>query len=93
VKELPMSDDALHTHLAEVVRNEVLPGPPGEPSVALWAPLVQQRFELRLRAVPVDGTGVELEEAFPLGCKGVLTETGERVVQVKRLVSSRQASH
>ena len=91
-----MSDCELHTHVAEVVRNEVLPGQAGEPServLALWAPLVQQRFEVRLRAVPGGGTDVALEEAFPLGCKVVLTETGERVIRVKRLVSSRQEGH
>ena len=91
-----MSDCELRTHLAEVVRNEVLPGQAGEPServLELWAPLVEKRFELRLRAVPVGGTDVALEEEFPLGCKVVLTETGERLIQVKRLVSSRQAGH
>jgi hypothetical protein len=91
-----MSDSEFRAYLAEVVCNEVLPGQPGEPServLALWAPMEQKRFELRLRAVPAGGAEVALEEEFPLGCKVILTETGERVIQVKRLVSSRPVGH
>jgi hypothetical protein len=89
-----MSDRAAHTHVAEVVRHEVLPEQAGAPAqcvLVLWAPLVQQRFELRLLALPLSGTEGALEEAFPLGSKVLLTETAERVIRVKPLVSSHHA--
>jgi hypothetical protein len=91
-----MSTRETRTHLAEVVGNEVLPGQPGEPLervLALWAPLVQKRFELRVHAMPVGGTDGALEEVFPLGCKVLLTESEERLIQIKRLFSSRQAGN
>ncbi len=86
-----MSELEPRTHLAEVVRNEVLPGQPGGPSVrhmALWAPAVNQCFEFSLYAVPSEEKDSALEEEFPLGSKVLLTENGGRLLQVKRLVSS-----
>jgi hypothetical protein len=81
------------THVAEVVRNEVLPGHVDELSqrvLALWAPLAQKHFEVRLHAVSVGGMDLALEDAFPLGCKVLLTETADRVIRLKPLVSSQQ---
>jgi hypothetical protein len=86
-----MDQDETCAHLAEVVQNELVPGHVGEPSVrvlALWAPAIQKRFELRVYTVPLDGEEVALEEEFPLGSKVLLTEAGERLIHVKRLVSS-----
>lgn len=91
-----MSEHTSRTHLAEVVRNELLPGPAGEPServLALWAPLAEKRFEVRVHAVPVEGSDVALEEAFPLGCKVLLTASDDRVLQLKRLLSTQHADH
>ena len=86
-----MSECATHTHVAEVIRNELLPGKAGEPSqrvLALWAPLALQRFEVRLFAVPLPGTDAALEDTFPLGSKVLLTESQDRLIQLKPLVSS-----
>jgi len=84
------------THLAEVVRNELVPGTAGAPPEhvpALWAPLAQQRFEVRLHALPVHGSDLALEQAFPLGSKVLLTESADRVLHLKPLLSSHHPDH
>jgi hypothetical protein len=89
-----MSDHQPQTLLAQVVRLDVLPGPPGHPSqrvLTLWAPQVQQRFDLRLRALPLPGSDLALQDAFPIGAKVLLTVSADRVLQVKPLISSQLA--
>lgn len=89
-----MLESEPRTHLAEVVCNEVLPRMPGEPVIhrmVLWAPTVQKHFEFSVYSVPLDEEPYPLEQEFPLGSKVLLTEDGERLIQVKRLVSSQQA--
>jgi hypothetical protein len=57
--------------------------------MALWVPAVNQCFEFSLYEVPTEAKEYPLEEEFPLGSKVLLTEDGGRLLQVKRLVSSR----
>ncbi len=92
--EWGMTEEETRTLLAEVVQNEVVSGQAGEEKVrvlALWAPSVQQRFELRIHPTPLDGEISALEEEFLLGSKVLLTEAGERLIHVKQLISSSRA--
>ncbi len=84
-----MLEEQAHAHLAEVVRNEVLPGLNGEPDiqmVALWIPALRRRIDIALYRVP------EEERFYPLGSKVLLLERRDHPFNLKPLVSSQESA-
>jgi hypothetical protein len=84
-----MLEEQERAHLAEVVRNEVLPGLNGEPGirmVALWIPTLRRRINMALYGVH------EEERFYPLGSKVLLLERGDHPFNLKPLVSSQESA-